>query len=167
MTSSAIKTAPKARVYASEEKWGKPLIKTGFTIFPSILLEYQARLELDPVDLNLLLQIIKHWWTKDKAPFPSRNMLAKAIGRTTSTVQRRLTRLKDRKLIKIHHRFYSDHGGQTSSGYTFEGLIEKATALAEEKLAESAEHKAKNAHARKRQPRSTNTVGLKIAKTKN
>jgi DNA-binding transcriptional regulator YhcF (GntR family) len=118
------------------------------------------------VDLNLLLQIMKHWWEADKFPFPSRKALAACIGRDISTVQRRLTRLKEKGFIEIYHRHHPNNKGQTSSSYTFNGLIEKATELAEEKLKLAAKRREEDVGLRKKRPRLSNTAGLKIAKPK-
>jgi hypothetical protein len=55
----------------SEKKWGKEVLAPGWTLIPNILLIKQHALGLDPVDINILLQILKHWWRADEAPFPS------------------------------------------------------------------------------------------------
>jgi predicted transcriptional regulator len=145
---------------------GQSPYQTGFTVFPNLLLEYQQRLNLDPVELNLLLQIIKHWWEADKFPFPSMKALAAGIGRDVSTVQRRLSGLVEKGLIEIEHRYHPNNKGQTSSSYTFNGLIAKATEIAEEKLRVAEKRNVEDAGMRKRRPSPTNTAGLKIAKPK-
>jgi predicted transcriptional regulator len=147
----------------NELKWGKPLIEAGFVVFPSVILEYQQRLEIDPIDMTLLLQIIKHWWEADKAPFPSRASLAACIGRDISTVQRRISRLRNKGLIEIQHRYDPETGGRTSSKFTFNGLIAKATELANEKLASREQRKQEDAAKRRRRPLSE--AQLKIADT--
>jgi len=39
---------------------------------PTIVLQKQAALDLKPIDVNILMQIAKHWWGTESAPqFPS------------------------------------------------------------------------------------------------
>jgi DNA-binding transcriptional regulator YhcF (GntR family) len=162
---AAPRKQPATQIRQIERKWGKPLKDAGFVIIPSVLLEYQARLKIDPIDLTLLLQIAKHWWDPDKPPFPSRKLLGECIGRDVSTVQRRLSKLRDRGLIEIEHRHDAETHAQTSSIYTFKGLIEKATVLANEKLAAREERKRQETAARRRPPRFASGADLKIAVT--
>ena len=46
----------------SIRKWGKPVIEAGFSIVPSVLFKYQDELRLNAVDMNILLQLLDHWW---------------------------------------------------------------------------------------------------------
>jgi len=117
---------------ANEKKWGVPLVEAGWTMIPSTILECQAALGLDPVDLNILLQIAKHWWQEEKLPYPSIKSIANCIGKSPSTVQRRITKMKKSKVIEVKHRFNERNKGQTSSVYRFTGLIKKATEFARE-----------------------------------
>src|SRR5438132_10752435 len=83
----------------NEKKWGKPLMEAGWTVVPTTLLEHQQQLGLDAVDLNILLQIAKHWWYPDQAPFPGKKALADRIGKSPRTIQRRLGAMVKAKLI--------------------------------------------------------------------
>jgi hypothetical protein len=60
---AAKKTVVNERVLRrNEEKWTAPLMDAGWTAIPSIILDKQHALGLDPVDVNILLQLAKHWW---------------------------------------------------------------------------------------------------------
>jgi predicted transcriptional regulator len=118
------------KLRANEKKWGLELVDAGWTMVPSTILECQHLLGLDSVDLNILLQIAKHWWKADDPPWPSIKSIAERIGKSPSTIQRRITKLNKSGLIEIKHRFHERHKGQKSSIYTFDGLIAKATELA-------------------------------------
>ena len=116
----------------NEQKWTKPLWSAGWTGIPSVRLHYQAQLGLDPVDLNILLQIIKHWWYDQNLPRPSKASIAKAIGRDPRTVQRHLAALEERGSIERIRRVNDEHGGQGANEYRLDGLIKAATPYAKE-----------------------------------
>lgn len=117
----------------NEKKWGKPLMAAGWTAVPNTLLEHQQQLGLDAVDLNILLQIAKHWWYPDKAPYPGKKALAARVGVSARTVQRRLRAMVKAKVITRKPRTRAGGGNDTTEFY-FTGLIERATPYAEEKL---------------------------------
>jgi DNA-binding MarR family transcriptional regulator len=122
------------RLRANEEKWGLSLVEAGWTLVPSTLLERQKALGLDPVDLNILLQLARHWWQAGNPPRPAISTIAQCIGKSTSTVQRRVKRLERDGLIEIEHRYHKRHGAQLASNYYFRGLIKAAEPYAEEAI---------------------------------
>jgi DNA-binding transcriptional regulator YhcF (GntR family) len=134
-------TAPVAQVKLIEQRWTAPLAKAGWTPLPNIILDKQATLGLDSLDLNILLQIAKHWYAAESAPFPAVETLATAIGVKVRTVQRRITAMVAAGVIERKARFYV-RGGQKSNEYTFKGLIEKSTPFAHEALKERERRKA-------------------------
>lgn len=135
-----------------ENRWSKPLTKAGWTALPNIILDKQATLKLKPIDVNILLQIAKHWWLPGSAPFPSIDTIADAIGVTPRTVQRRITKMEKEKLLVRNKRYYA-RGGQKSNAYTFDGLIARCVPFAEEAIAERERRKAGNrARMRRQQP---------------
>lgn len=122
-----------SRLRANEQKWGTTLVDAGWTLIPSTILERQQALGLDPVDLNILLQLARHWWQAGNPPRPAIKTIAECIQKSVSTVQRRLKKLERDGMIKIEHRF-DKNGGQTSSNYYFPGLIKAATEYAQETI---------------------------------
>lgn len=133
----------------NEKKWTKELLTPGWTLVPNILLTKQHALGLDPVDVNIILQILKHWWHADEAPFPSQIQLAKAMNVDPSTVKRHLSGLRANGFVDWTQRTRKD-GGRASNRYDFSGLIHRARELA---IAESKERR-EAADARKTQARS-------------
>lgn len=121
----------------SEDKWTAQVMKLGFTPLPSLLLRAQARLGLKPEQLNVLLQIVEHWWEADKVPFPSKDTLARRIGKSPRQVQRYLTQLEDGGFISRIERF-NGRKAQVSNGYDLGGLVAKLVAIEPEfqKIAE-------------------------------
>ena len=120
----------------NEKKWTPELLEAGWVMIPNVLLERQQALGLSALDVNILLQILRHWWKKDELPFPSKKTIAECIGIKENTVQKRIREMERDGLIKRVPRRDSKHNGQTSNAYVFDGLIEAATPFAKEILEE-------------------------------
>lgn len=151
-TAEAAAASQEGQLKIIEKRWSKSLAKAGWTALPNIILDKQHALELEPIDINILMQIAKHWWQAEAAPFPSIETIALAIGVTTRTVQRRITKMEKAKLIERNVRHYA-RGGQKSNAYTFKGLIDRCTPFAEEAIAERERRKnGDRARMRRKQP---------------
>lgn len=136
-----------------EQKWTPKLMEAGWTVIPSIILEKQHALELKPIDINVLMQLFKHWWFSDNPPRPSKRSIAESMGVSESTVQRSLARMEKKGLIKREKRIHERYGQQPNS-YHFEGLIEKAKPHAEELLEEKKKRKKEESNRRiRRKPK--------------
>lgn len=133
------------KLRANEIKWGVELVEAGWTMIPSTILEHQEALGLDPVDMNILLQLARYWWRADNPPHPAIKTIAACIKKSPSTVQRRITQLKEAGLIEVEHRFDERHHGQKTSNYRFTGLIDEATKFARLALEEKKEGKSRKA----------------------
>jgi hypothetical protein len=123
----------------AEDKFGAPVMKLGFTLIPNLLLQAQGRLKISPVQLTVLAQLFQHWWNADDDPFPSKETIARRLGKSERTIQHYLTQLETAKLIKRVPRFKS-HKGQTSNGYDLSGLVVKLAEL-EPEFTKTAEQK--------------------------
>lgn len=124
-----------------EEKWGKTVIATGYTVLPTIVLRYQQRLKLKPLEINILMHLLSYWWQKENLPHPGKNALALAVGVVPSTVRRCLKRLDEKGYVKRIPRHTSRRGSRTNE-YDFSGLIEALGPLAAEELTEINKRKA-------------------------
>jgi hypothetical protein len=113
----------------NERKWTKPLMDAGYTVIPAVILDRQQALGLDPVDVNILLQLLTHWWKAENLPYPSKKSIAERIGKTEKTVQRRIARMERDGFVKRIVR-RSAAKGQLSNYYDFSGLIAAATPFA-------------------------------------
>jgi DNA-binding transcriptional regulator YhcF (GntR family) len=133
MSKTMAQTAANETLKINEKKWGKALMGAGWTAIPNILLEHQQQLGLDSTDLNILLQIAKHWWYPDQAPYPGKKAIATRIGVSPRTVQRRLNAMVKAGIITRKARTRTGGGNDTTEFY-FAGLIERATPYAEDKL---------------------------------
>lgn len=128
------------RLRRNADKWSDPLMDAGWTVLPSVILERQQALGLDPVDMNILLQLARYWWYADNPPHPSKKAIAECIGVSESTVRKRIAALEAAKLITRRSRFDPKYGQQANE-YLFDGLISAATPLAKEAIAVREERK--------------------------
>jgi hypothetical protein len=117
----------------NERKWGKPLMDAGWTAMPNTIIEAQATLKLDPLDMNILLHLAFRWWEAENKPHPAKSSMAKAMRKHPITIQRRIRALEQRGLIQREYRKAAD-GGNLPNKYDFTGLIKKATPLAKDTI---------------------------------
>lgn len=129
--SNVFSLAAIAKPKKRKDKWPDAVLSRGYSIIPSILLWGQAKMGLKPDELNVLLQLISHWWSADHDPHPAKDTIARRMGKDARTVQRHLTNLETKGFIKRVERF-KRHKGQDSNGYDLSGLIAKLEAIAPE-----------------------------------
>ncbi|MCW5829569.1 MAG: helix-turn-helix domain-containing protein [Deltaproteobacteria bacterium] len=132
----------------NEGKWTPKLMAAGWVAIPAVIIEQQAKLQLSPTDMNIILFLASKWWEKEKLPFPSKKHIAESIGIDAKTVQRRISQLEKVGYLKRHIRQRADKSFK-SNMYSFDGLIEKSTPLAIEAVKE---------RAKKRQERESNLI---------
>jgi Helix-turn-helix domain len=111
----------------------------GYTVIPNLLLQGQGRLGISPVQLNVIVQLIQHWWDAGSDPFLQKDTIARRMGKSPRQIQRYLTELEEAGLIKRIPRF-KGHKAQTSNAYGLDGLVAKLT-LIEPAFAKEAEQK--------------------------
>lgn len=128
-TSSDLKT--------NEKKWSKTLMDAGWTALPSVIIENQKQLGLNPIDMNIVLYLASKWWTPDGKPFPSKTTIAKAMDLNPRTIQKHIAALEAAGYIRREERRM--HTGSQTNIYHLDGLIKAAKPFADEKLAEMKE----------------------------
>jgi len=157
------KTEQAERLRRNEEKWSPTLMNAGWTVIPSILLEKQAALGLDAIDVNIILHLAKHWWYRENPPHPSKLSIAKAMGIDPSTVRKRIARMQAEGLIQRESR-YKKLGGQETNFYHFNGLIEVLKPHAEEFIAMREKQRAEDdARKHRKRPRPSPPVDEALA----
>lgn len=130
---STVAEAPAAKeVRVNEKKWTKALMDAGWTAIPSVIIERQKVLGLDPIDINIILHLASYWWTRDNKPRPSKKTIAEAMEVTPRTVQRRIAELEKIGYIKREERRVRGVGSRPNV-YHLEGLITAAEPYAKEK----------------------------------
>lgn len=125
-----------------KEKWGESVVAAGWTPVPNVLIRGQRALGLTPMDLSVLLQLLTYWWKKDNLPYVGKRAMAAAIGVDERHVRRRLKALQERGYISVERR-KGHHGGDATSAFRFDGLIEAMTKLAVPEVERIAERQAK------------------------
>jgi predicted transcriptional regulator len=118
----------------NEKKWSKALMEAGFTVFPAVILDRQQALGLEPVDMNIILQLANYWWQAENLPRPSKDAIAKRIGVSAKTVQRRIAKMEAAGFIQRRPRYHVSTNGQQANSYDFSGLITAAQKYAEEEV---------------------------------
>lgn len=89
-----------ATTRAVHEKWGAALNMFGFQAVPNILLSAQCDLRLSTTDIVVLLHLNRHWWSRDRAPYPRPMLIAEKMGVHRRTVERSLERMEAKGLIE-------------------------------------------------------------------
>lgn len=133
----------------NEKKWTPTLMKAGWTVLPSVILDRQKAFGLDAVDINILLHLAKYWWYSDNPPHPSKQAIADCMDVDKSTIRRRIARMEKDGLIKRQARYDTKTGQQTNS-YHFDGLINAAKPFAKEAVEAREQQKTETAKRRTR-----------------
>jgi predicted transcriptional regulator len=107
-----------------DTRWG-PGTRPGFTAVPNALIHSQAELGLSANDLVVALNLLSHWWYRERLVFPGTALIAKRTGMHVRNVQRTISKLQKLGLIKRVKR------GTGGSAYEFDGLIEATERMAE------------------------------------
>lgn len=127
-------TESSADLRTNEKKWTKPLMDAGWTALPSVIIENQRQLGLEPLDLNIVVYLASKWWTAEGKPFPSKTTMAKAMNVHPRTIQKHIAGLEGAGYIRREERRMET--GSRTNIYHLDGLIEAAAPFAAEKLAE-------------------------------
>ncbi len=106
-----------------EDKWGSSSMIMGWTAIPTSLLFLQSELSITPIGLNVLLNLISHWWDSDERPYPSQESLAKRMGVSKRTIQREVTNLIANGLIEKQPTKASDRKYKGRNTYDLTNLV--------------------------------------------
>lgn len=128
---------------ASEKKFGKPVMDVGFCITPSLLMKAQARIGLNPVQFNIVMQLLDQWWTAERRPWPAKATLAERMGMSDRQIQRHIAEMEGAGLIRRIPRT-SPGKGKTSNEYDLTGLVRKMQELEPEFTKAKEEAKARS-----------------------
>lgn len=126
-----LKAHTKAERAKAKTRWSDAALERGYSPVPVVLLWGQAKLGLTPEEMNVLLQLISHWWFGGNDPYISKDRIAQRMGKHPRTVQGYLTSLEDKGFIRRIQR-YKVNKGQDANGYDLSGLVAKLEAIAPE-----------------------------------
>lgn len=128
-TGTVIPLAPKADTRkASEKKYGKPVMDLGFCIVPSLLMQAQARLGINPVQFNIIMHLADIWWDAAHRPWPKKQLLAERMRMSERQVQRHIAELENAGLVQRIQRTRPGRG-KTSNEYDLSGLVKRLKEL--------------------------------------
>lgn len=113
---------------ASEKKYGKPVMNLGFCIVPSLLMQAQARLGINPVQFNIIMHLADIWWDAAQRPWPKKQLLAERMGMSERQVQRQIAELESAGLVQRIGRTRPGRG-KTSNEYDLSGLVKRLKEL--------------------------------------
>jgi DNA-binding HxlR family transcriptional regulator len=119
---------PKDTRRASEQKYGKPVMDLGFCIVPSLLMQAQARLGLNPVQFNIIMHLADIWWKAGSRPWPTKELLATRMGMSERQIQRQIAEMEQQGLVQRIGRTRPGRG-KTSNEYDLSGLVKKLKLL--------------------------------------
>ena len=108
------------------DKWGAALVG-GFQVIPNVLVRAQAHLGLDAVDVVVLLNMNMHWWRKGEFPFPRPTIIARRMGISKRTVERRIEKLVKAGLLER----MPLQGDDSLRRYRLDGLVRRLSDAAE------------------------------------
>lgn len=103
----------------------------GFQPLPDVLLFHQSELKVSSEELNVLLNLLAHWYEPERMPFPRPATIARRIGVSERTVQRLLVKLCKRGLIEK----VKEQNATGTPAYDVRPLIENLRPYARKRLA--------------------------------
>lgn len=83
-----------------EDKWGEQALAMGWTALPTTLLFMQSRLGISTLGMNIILNLVMHWWEREGHPYPSQESMANRMGVSKRSIQREIAKLCKKGLIK-------------------------------------------------------------------
>lgn len=134
---------PKVALKASEKKWGLDVLRLGWCLLPSLLFRAQRKLNITPLQMAVLLQLLEHWWEAERAPYPSKETIAHRLDMSPRQVQRHIAALEAAGYVRRRER-KAVHRGQLSNYYDFDGLVLALKRIAPEVAAAYAESRERN-----------------------
>jgi DNA-binding FadR family transcriptional regulator len=111
------------------------LHRHGYAGIASILIQLQRRIGLNPVQMNIIIQLLDYWFEPTRKPFPSKRDLANRIGVTEKTIQNN-TRALEKAGLLVREKRRTAAGDWNSNIYHLDGLVAKVQGLEPEFAAE-------------------------------
>ena len=104
VTTPMLNESPSSQASA---KWGEAL-DAGFQILPDALIRGQHLLKLSATDLVVIANLNQAWWFADRQPYLKPHTIAKRMGVSERSVQRSLSRLRERGFLQQHRKKLAD-----------------------------------------------------------
>jgi hypothetical protein len=62
--------------------WGAKICSHGYIGIPLVLIQAQSRLHINPIQMNIIIQLLSYWIDPTRKPFPTKKELADRMGVT-------------------------------------------------------------------------------------
>lgn len=86
-----------------QRRWGH-VLQDGFVVIPAALVVRQAELDIDNGEMVLLLNLLAQWHENDEPVWAAISRFAKNTGASNRTIQRMLSSLEEKGLIRVEKR---------------------------------------------------------------
>lgn len=113
-----------------QERFGV-VVDSGYQALPDVLLFHQAELGLSSEELNVLLNLLAHWYQAARMPFPRPATIGRRMGVSERTAQRLIRSLIDKEFISKTKGF----SATGTTAYDVSLTVEKLRPFAEKRLA--------------------------------
>lgn len=107
------------------------LADAGFQALPDVLLLYQSNVGVSSEELNVLLNLMAHWYEPDRMPYPSSISIARRMGVSRRTIQRVLANLVEKGFVEK----LKPTAAPQAAAYNVEPLLEKFRPFARHRAA--------------------------------
>lgn len=88
------------RAESIDQKWGREALSIGWTPVPVSLMFLQSQLRISPTEMNVLINLLVHWWKAGGVVYPAQDAIAHRMGVSKRTVQRSMDKLESLGLIE-------------------------------------------------------------------
>jgi hypothetical protein len=112
----------KDRIAYKGNSWGG-LTKSGYEAVPVVFLRHASRLGISMEERVLIMVILSYSWDDGDTPYPSKETLAEALGRTPRSIQTYIQALVDKGVVRVVER------RGLSNQYDFSPLYQKLREL--------------------------------------
>lgn len=125
---AAVSTASARNLSSTEKIWGKAVYSHGYAGIPSMLIQAQRRLGINPMQMNIIIQLLDYWREPSRKPFPTKRELAQRMDVTEKTIQNNIRKLERAGLLLREQR-KTAAGDWNSNIYHLDGLVARVQAL--------------------------------------
>ncbi|CBS90501.1 helix-turn-helix domain-containing protein [Azospirillum lipoferum] len=132
---AAVSTGSARNLSSTEKIWVKAVYSHGYAGIPSMLIQAQRRLGINPMQMNIIIQILDYWREPSRKPFPTKRELAQRMDVTEKTIQNNIRKLERAGLLLREQR-KTAAGDWNSNIYHLDGLVARVQALEPEFAAE-------------------------------
>jgi predicted transcriptional regulator len=111
-------------------RWGD-VAAPGYQPLPDVFLFHQAEVGLSSEELNVLLNVMAHWYDPQRMPFPRPTTIARRMGVSERTIQRLFASLVEKGFL----RKVKAQNATGSVAYDLQATVEKFRPYAQKRLA--------------------------------